>query len=101
MSSQNLNSIIQQFQNQKASIDAELQKLTTELAVMENNLSNHLNLAQEKFGTTDINVLNTILTNLTVESEALSNELNALNQNPNQQMYAQPSRTGVNPNQVV
>ena len=76
---QNLNNVIQQYQSQKATIDTELQRLTTELAIMENNLSTQMALAQEKFGTDDINMLNQMLINLTTECDALSTELNNIN----------------------
>lgn len=76
---QNLNTIIGQYQAQKASCEAEIQKLNLELAVGENNVKTLLGQAQEIFGTTDINMLNNMLTNLTTEFDAVSAELNNLN----------------------
>lgn len=79
---QNLNTIIGQYQAQKASCEAEIQKLNLELAVGENNVKTLLGQAQEVFGTTDINMLNNMLTNLTTEFDAVSAELNNLNNKP-------------------
>lgn len=79
---QNLNTIIGQYQAQKASCEAEIQKLNLELAVGENNVKTLLGQAQEIFGTTDINMLNNMLTNLTTEFDAVSAELNNLNNQP-------------------
>ena len=63
MSTQNLPGIIQQYTAQKNTCEAEVQKLTTEVAVLESNLNSLLATAKEKFGTDDINNLNTILLN--------------------------------------
>lgn len=78
---QNLNNLIQQYQTQRAACETEIARLNTELAIGENNLNNLMNKAQETFGTTDINMLNTMLTNLTTEVDVLTNQLNQLNNN--------------------
>ena len=77
----NINAVIQQYTTQKQSCEAELNKINTELAISDNNLQQFLAAAQEQFGTQDINMLNTILTNLTTEYDTLTNELNGLNAN--------------------
>lgn len=81
MVQQNLNNIIQQYQAQKASCEAEIQKLNTELAIGENTLNTLLAKCNETFGTTDTTMLNNILLNLTTEVDALTQELNNLNNN--------------------
>lgn len=78
---QNLNNLIQQYQTQRAACETEIARLNTELAIGENNLNNLMNKAQETFGTTDINMLNTMLANLTTEVDVLTNQLNQLNNN--------------------
>lgn len=81
--STNINNTIQQYQQQKASVDTELQKINTDIAVSENNLKNLQSKAFEMFGTNDANMLATMLTNLTTEFDTLTTELNNLN-NSNQ-----------------
>lgn len=76
---QNLNSMIQQYQQQRAACESEMNKLQTELAIGENTLNSLLTKCQETFGTTDLNMLNTMLLNLTTEVETLTVELNNLN----------------------
>lgn len=75
---QNVNTTIQQYNQQKTSCEAELNKLNTDLAIAENTLKTIMDSAQEKFGTTDLNQLGTILSNLNTEFDALSNELNGI-----------------------
>lgn len=79
---QNINGIIQQYQSQKASCETELARVNTEIAVSDNNIKQLMATAQEQFGTTDINMLNTILVNLTNEFDTLTNELNSLSVAP-------------------
>ena len=74
----NVNTTIQQYNQQKASCEAELNTLNTDLAIAENTLKTIMDSAQEKFGTTDLNQLGTILSNLNTEFDALSNELNGI-----------------------
>lgn len=80
MSTQNLNTTIQQFTAQKQSCEAELQKINVELGISNSNLQGLLATAQEQFGTQDLNMLNTLLVNLTTEYDTLTAELNLLNQ---------------------
>ena len=75
----NLNGVIQQYTQQKAACEAELNRLNTDLAISENTLQTIMATAQEMFGTTDLNQLGTILTNLNTEYDALNNELNGIN----------------------
>lgn len=75
----NLSATISQYQNEKASCEAQIATLNTELAVSQS----HLNQLKEKsiatFGTDDINQLNGIYTNLSTEYTALEKELTELN----------------------
>jgi methyltransferase-like protein len=72
----NINNMIQQYQQQKNACELEIRKLQTDLAIGESNLKQLLEKAQETFGTTDPNMLNTILSNLTAEVDSLTTQLN-------------------------
>ncbi len=75
----NLNGQIQQYTQQKAACEGELNRLNTDLAISENTLKTIMASAQETFGTVDLNQLGTILSNLNTEYDALNNELNGIN----------------------
>ena len=85
MQQTNLNNTIHQYQTQKGACETEIQKLTTELAIGENNLNGLLQKCQETFGTTDLPTLNNMLLNLTTEVDTLTNELKQLS-HPNGQL---------------
>lgn len=90
--STSIGTTLSQFTQQKSACEAELQKINVELGISDSNLKNLLAQAQEQFGTQDITMLNTILTNLTTEYDTLTNDLNTLNMN---------AQTGVGNNGAV
>lgn len=73
-----LNNSIASYQAQKASCEAELQKVTTDLAVANSNLQQIEQQATHLFGTSDINTLTTQMQNLIIEQQSLEKELNLL-----------------------
>lgn len=75
---QELNNSIVNYQNQKANCEAELAKVSQDLAVANNQLQQIEQQATQLFGTSDINVLTTQMQNLVIESQTLEKELNLL-----------------------
>ena len=72
---ENIEAKIQAYEQAKTQYEAKLKELETKYAVLENEKQQLLAQMQEVFGTTDINVAKSKLTEMVAEIESLENEL--------------------------
>ena len=72
---ENIEAKIQAYEQAKTQYEAKLKELETKYAVLENEKQQLLTQMQEVFGTTDINVAKSKLTEMVAEIESLENEL--------------------------
>lgn len=81
MNSQELNTVINNYQNQKAACEQDLQKVSIDIGIAEKNLAQMSQQAITLFGTDNIDQLSTQLQTIITEQQSLEEELNLLNQN--------------------
>ena len=72
---ENIEAKIQAYEQAKTQYEAKLKELETKYAVLENEKQQLLAQMQDVFGTTDINVAKSKLTEMVAEIESLENEL--------------------------